>query len=107
MFLLDLYEFSLLQNMNQAILDDKVATQLEKLRFIILALQTGRKNILSASCAKFDACKLINVKLHLNSSLYLYDDINLDFDMKGYAILYNMYALFRKAYYERILLGYR
>ncbi|XP_067212221.1 uncharacterized protein [Linepithema humile] len=32
-------------------------------------------------------------------NFYPYDDMNLDFDRNRYAILYNMYARFRKAYY--------
>nr|XP_012234650.1 PREDICTED: uncharacterized protein LOC105679297 [Linepithema humile] len=77
----------------------KAATQLEKPRYVIFALQTGRKNVLSENATQFDACKLTNVRLHLNSDFYPYDDMNLDFDRNRYAILYNMYARFRKAYY--------
>jgi len=39
------------------------------------------------------------VKLYLNSNFYPYDDLNLDFDKKRYAILFDMYARF-KAYYR-------
>ncbi|KYN36163.1 hypothetical protein ALC56_09483 [Trachymyrmex septentrionalis] len=48
----------------------------------------------------FEACNLSNGKLYLNSDFHLYDDFNLDFDKKRYAILFDMYARFRKAYYE-------
>jgi len=51
----------------------------------------------------FDNCNLINVKLYLNSEFYPYDDLNVDFgktDKNRYAILFDMYARFRKAYYE-------
>ena len=47
----------------------------------------------------FDSYNLSNVKLYLNSTFYPYDDLNLDFGKKRYAILFNMYARFRKAYY--------
>ncbi|XP_067214209.1 uncharacterized protein [Linepithema humile] len=95
----DLYEFPLLQNTTKHSWAIKAATQLEKPRYVIFALQTGRKNVLSENAAQFDDCKLTNVRLHLNSDFYPYDDMNLDFDRNRYAILYNMYARFRKAYY--------
>jgi len=47
----------------------------------------------------FDTCKLIKVKLYLNSEFYPYDDLNLDFD-KRRAILYDMYLRFRTSYYQ-------
>jgi len=43
-------------------------------------------------------CKLINVKLYLNSKFYPYDDLKLDFDKCKAAILYDMY--FRTSYYQ-------
>jgi len=47
----------------------------------------------------FNYCNLSNVKLY-NSTFYLYYDLNLDFGKKRYAVLFNMYARFRKAYYR-------
>ena len=95
----DLYEYPLLQNTTKHSWAVKAATQLEKPRYVIFALQTGRKNVLAANAAHFDACKLTNVRLHLNSDFYPYDDMNLDFDKDRFAILYNMFARFRKSYY--------
>ncbi|KYN30179.1 hypothetical protein ALC57_00362, partial [Trachymyrmex cornetzi] len=42
---------------------------------------------------------LSNVKVYLNSDFYPYGDLNLDFAKKRYAVLFDMYARFRKAYY--------
>ncbi|EFN87483.1 hypothetical protein EAI_09886, partial [Harpegnathos saltator] len=53
----------------------------------------------SENIARFDNCKLINVKLYLNSECYPYDDMNLDFAKNKYAILYDIYRRFRKSYY--------
>ena len=47
----------------------------------------------------FDDCNLNNVKLYLNSAFYPYDDLNLDFGKKRYAVPFDMYAHFRRAYY--------
>ncbi|KYN29107.1 hypothetical protein ALC57_01470 [Trachymyrmex cornetzi] len=95
----DLYEYPLLQNTTKHSWAIKTATQLEKPRYVIFALQTGRKNNVLQDASVFDACNLSNVKLYLNSDFYPYDDLNLDFDKKRYAILFDMYARFRKAYY--------
>ncbi|XP_011883717.1 PREDICTED: uncharacterized protein LOC105570874 [Vollenhovia emeryi] len=95
----ELYEYPLLQSTTRHSWAIKSATQLEKPRYVIFALQTGRKNIMSEDASVFDDCNLTNVKLYLNSEFYPYDDLNLDFKKNKYAILFDMYARFRKAYY--------
>ncbi|XP_025263179.1 uncharacterized protein LOC112637512 [Camponotus floridanus] len=95
----DLYEFPLLQSTTKHSWAVKAATQLEKPRYVIFALQTGRKNILSQNASRFDACNLTNVKLYLNSDFHPYDDMNLDFDKNKIAVLYDAYARFRRTYY--------
>ncbi|XP_071626050.1 uncharacterized protein [Temnothorax longispinosus] len=95
----DLYEYPLLQNTTKHSWAIKTATQLEKPRYVVFALQTGRKNVMSADTSRFDDCKLTNVKLYLNSEVYPYEDLNLDFGKHRWAILYDMYARFCKGYY--------
>ncbi|XP_070169358.1 uncharacterized protein [Polyergus mexicanus] len=95
----DLYEFPLLQSTTKHSWAVKAATQLEKPRYVIFALQSGKKNVLSEEPSLFDDCKLTNVKLYLNSDFYPYDDMNLDFDKHKVAVLYDMYSKFRKTYY--------
>ncbi|KYN16366.1 hypothetical protein ALC57_11375, partial [Trachymyrmex cornetzi] len=95
----DLYEYPLLQNTTKHSWAVKTATQLEKPRYVIFALQTGRKNVMSQNGSMFDDCNLSNVKLYLNSTFYPYDDLNLDFGKKRYAVLFDMYSRFHRAYY--------
>lgn len=95
----DLYEYPLLQSTTKHSWTVKTATQLEKPRYVIFALQSARKNIMSRDVTVFDDCNLTNVKLYLNSEFYPYDDMNLDFDRNKYATLFDMYARFRKSYY--------
>ncbi|KYN13967.1 hypothetical protein ALC57_13828 [Trachymyrmex cornetzi] len=66
---------------------------------LTFALQTGRKNVMSQDIRVFDDCNLSNVKVYLNSEFYSYDDLNLDFSKEIYAVLFDMYAHFREAYY--------
>ena len=78
----DLYEFPLLQSTTKHSWTVKTILQLEKPRYIIFALQFGRRNILLQNCSQFDACNLTNVKLFLNSDFYPYDDMNLDIEQQ-------------------------
>ncbi|XP_036144954.1 uncharacterized protein LOC118646362 [Monomorium pharaonis] len=96
----DLYEFPLLQRTTKHSWAIKTATQLEKPRYVIFALQAGRKNVMLDDASRFDHCKLTNVKLYLNSECYPYDDMNLDFDRNRWAILYDTYTRFCKNYYK-------
>ncbi|XP_077282733.1 uncharacterized protein LOC143908798 [Temnothorax americanus] len=77
----------------------KAAPQLEKPRYVIFALQTGRRNEFTEDASRFDHCTLTNVKLYLNSEFYPYDDVNADFENDKFAVQYEMYAKFRGAYY--------
>ncbi|XP_011859132.1 PREDICTED: uncharacterized protein LOC105556648 [Vollenhovia emeryi] len=94
----DLYEFPLLQQTTKHSWAIKTATQLEKPRCVIFALQTNRKNIMSENVSQFNHCKLSNVKLYLNSECYPYDDMNLDFDKSKWSSLYDAFLRFRKRY---------
>ena len=95
----DLYEFPLLQSTTKHSWAVKTTSQLEKPRYVIFALQTGKKNEPSQNVSQFDVCNLTNMKLFLNSDFYPYDDMNLDFERKKYAVLYDMYVKFQKTYY--------
>ncbi|XP_029659114.1 uncharacterized protein LOC115233044 [Formica exsecta] len=94
----DLYEFPLLQRTTKHSWPIKTATQLEKPRYVVFALQTGRKNVMSKDTS-LQYCKLNNVKLYLNSKCYPYNDMNLDFDKNRWSILYDTYQRFCKNYY--------
>ncbi|XP_018302115.1 uncharacterized protein [Mycetomoellerius zeteki] len=95
----NLYEYPLLPSTKHS-WAIKTATQLEKPRYIIFALQTNRKNNMAIHKTYLDNCKLTNVKLYLNSEFFPYDDLNLDFDKRRTAILNDMFVRFRTSYYQ-------
>lgn len=95
----ELHEFPLLQQTQYHTWAVKTTSQVEKPRFIILAFQTDRNHNLHRNKSQFDHCNLSNVKLHLGSSLYPYDNLHLDFDKNKFSILYEMYAQFQHSYY--------
>ncbi|XP_066590555.1 uncharacterized protein [Prorops nasuta] len=95
----DLYEYPFLQSSTKHTWAVKASTQLEKPRFIILALQTNRKDQISNQSHIFDHCDISNVRLYLNSESYPYDNLNIDFDKNNFSLLYLMYSKFKSVYY--------
>ena len=79
----------------------KSSSLLEKPRFAIIGFQTDRKNNLHKPSGRFDSCHLKNLKVHLNSEVYPYEDFRADFSNKITAILYKAYTDFQKSYYDR------
>ncbi|XP_020296716.1 uncharacterized protein LOC109861468 [Pseudomyrmex gracilis] len=88
----DLYEFPLLQSTTKHSWTVKTATQLEKPRYVIFALQIARRNDMLTDISQFDHCQLTNVKLYLNSEFYPYDDLQLDFYKKKCRFVRHVHA---------------
>lgn len=95
----DMYEYPALPTTTQHIWTVKTSNQMEKPRFVILAMQTNRKNQNHKDSSKFDHCNITDVKLYLNSEQFPYDDTNVKFDENKYALLYTMYMKFQESYY--------
>ncbi|XP_075151173.1 uncharacterized protein LOC142225283 [Haematobia irritans] len=70
----------------------KLSANRERPRFIAFAFEKYNK---------FVHCNLTNIKVHLNSDTYPYDDLNLKFNQNRYAILYDMYAKFQQSFYMK------
>jgi hypothetical protein len=79
----------------------KSSSVLEKPRFAIIGFQTNRKNNLSEPSGRFDDCYLKNLKVHLNSEVYPYENFNADFSNRLTSILYKSYTDFQKSYYDQ------
>ncbi|XP_078051669.1 uncharacterized protein LOC144477804 [Augochlora pura] len=97
----ELYEYPMLQTTTKHTWAIKTAPQMEKPRYVIFALQTDRKNDLKQNPTHFDSCSLSNFRLYLNSEIYPYDDLNVDFEKSKYTLLYDMYAKFQESYYGK------
>lgn len=95
----ELHEYPTLPQTSKQSWTVKTASQLEKPRYVIVAFQTGKRANMKANAATFDHCKLTNMKLHLNSVSYPYDDLKLDVSRNHYALLYDMYTRFQESYY--------
>ncbi|CAH0562751.1 unnamed protein product [Brassicogethes aeneus] len=97
----ELHEYPLLNQTKQHTWNVKAVNQLEKPRYIIFGFQTNRKNQPNKDCSMFDHCQIRNFKVHLNSEVYPYDNLNLNFSKQQYALLYEMYARFQQSYYYK------
>lgn len=97
----DLYEYPLLPKTTKHIWAVKTSSQLEKPRYVIIALQTNRKNNGSRDASHFDHCHLRDVRVFLNSMYFPYENINTDFGEDRYSLLYQQYSNFHHSYYGR------
>uniref|UniRef100_A0A6P7GAF4 Uncharacterized protein LOC114335718 n=1 Tax=Diabrotica virgifera virgifera TaxID=50390 RepID=A0A6P7GAF4_DIAVI len=79
----------------------KTTSLLERPRFVLFALQTAKKNAIKENASHFNHCHITNLKLFLNSEMYPYDNVNLNFDKRHFAIAYEMYAQFQRSYYYK------
>lgn len=98
----DLYEYPLLPHGSlKHVWPIKTSSQLEKPRFVIIGLQTARKNDETKDMSQFDHCNLQSCKVYLNSQCYPYDSSTSDFEQGSYALLYNAFADFQQNYYGK------
>ncbi|XP_008180372.1 uncharacterized protein LOC103308559 [Acyrthosiphon pisum] len=97
----DLCEYPILPRNTSHSWTVKSSSLLEKPRFVLFGLQTDRKKNIENDAGRFDDCQLKNLKVHLNSEVYPYEDFRADFKKKTTSILYKAYTDFQKSYYER------
>lgn len=97
----DLCEYPILPQNTAHSWTVKSSSLLEKPRFVIFGLQTDRKTNLLNSSGRFDDCKLLNFKVHLNSEVFPHENFRSNFADKITSVLYKAYADFQKSYYEK------
>ena len=92
----DMYYYSSLPESNTILWNGKLARESERPRFLLIAFRN--------SSNKFIHCDLTDVKVHLNSESYPYDDLNLKFDKNRLALRYHMYSRFQDSHPSQPLL---
>lgn len=97
----DLYEYPLLPKTSKHTWAIKTSSQIEKPRYVIIGLQTTRKNNMSSDMSHFDHCYLNNVKVYLNSTYYPYENFDVSFAKEKFALIYEQYVRFQQSYYGR------
>ena len=86
----DVYHNPSLAQTTNLLWNVKLAGDNERPRYILLGFY--HNNALTHS-------NLTNVKVHLNSDSYPYEDLQIRFDLHRFALLYEMYAKFQQSYY--------
>lgn len=97
----DLYEYPLLPKTTKHTWSIKTSTQIEKPRYVILGLQTNRKNDAFKDMSQFDHCDMRDVKVYLNSTYYPYDSYNTNFANHNFSLIYEQFVNFQQSYYGR------
>lgn len=69
-------------------------------RYVIVGLQTDRNGVRVRNAAKFDACNVSELRLHLNSQIYPYNMSETNISTGLYAELYNRYTSIQSSYYN-------
>lgn len=90
----ELHEYPTLPNTTLQIWQIKTSSQLETPRQAIVAFQKGKKNNMKKDMSTFDDCKIVNIRLHLNSQYHPYENIHGDM-----SIFYEMFARFQNSYF--------
>jgi len=98
----EMHEYPVLPQSQRQSWSIKTSSHLEKPRYVIFALQTGKANNLKGNASLFDSCNLTNIKLFLNSQFYPYDNLSVSFNKKRYSVLYDMYSRFQSSYYGKV-----
>lgn len=96
----ELYEYPALPQTDKHIWSVKTSSHLNKPRYVIVGFQTGRTNTAAMDASVFDHRDVSDVKLHLNSESYPYENMNLNFDQNHYITAYLNFAKFQDSYYQ-------
>lgn len=96
----DLYELPVVPQTTRHTWSVKTTSRVNKPRYVVVAFQTNRNNIVASNASMFDHCNITNVKLHLNNERYPYDDMNLNFIENNFAELYHMFQNIQRTYYN-------
>lgn len=97
----DLYEYPLLPRTTKHTWSIKTSSQIEKPRYVIIGLQTNRKNVPDKDISHFDNCDVRDVKVYLNSNYFPYESLNISFKDQKIALVYEQYVKFQQSYYGR------
>lgn len=96
----ELYEYPALPQTDKHIWAVKTSSHLNKPRYVIVGFQTNRSNTTANDASIFDHRDVSDVKLHLNSECYPYENMNLNFDQNHHIAAYLNFAKFQDSYYH-------
>lgn len=73
-----------------------------KMKYVLIAFQTNRSNVIKVDGSQFDLCDLENCQVLLNNNVYYpLEPLNLNVSEHRCGALYNMYKRFKASYYSK------
>lgn len=96
----DLYEYPALPQAQKHVWAVKSSSHLTRPRYIILAFQTNRNNVITNASSAFDHINLTDARLYLNSDCYPHESLQTNFAQSQAAIAYEMYTKFKETFYH-------
>lgn len=96
---MDIMEYPQLPQTTNHIWSVKTVSGMNRPRFVVVGLQTGRNGVRVPDASKFDACNVTEMRLHLNSQIFPYNMNELNIGGGLYAELFNNYAAIQSSYY--------
>lgn len=96
----ELYEMPALPQTDKHMWAVKTSNNLNKPRYIIVGFQTGRDRAIARNASEFDHCDISDLKLHLNSASFPYENMNLNFGLGLHMQAFIDYAMFKRSYYH-------
>lgn len=76
----------------------KTSAGAERPLYVIVGLQTNRRDKMGKDSSVFDNCSIRDAKIFLNSLSYPYEGLSVDFKSDQYSNLFRMFTRFRKSY---------
>lgn len=98
----DLYEFPEVPQTTSHIWTVKTVSNVNKPRFVLVALQHDKKSKKIEDPSKFNSVHIKNLRLYLNSQAYPYNMHDVDIGAGKFAELYNAYANIQSSYYNGV-----
>lgn len=95
----ELYEYPALPTTDKHMWSIKTSNNLNKPRYVIVGFQTDRDRIIGKNASYFDHCKISDVKVHLNSESFPYENMNLNFEADMHMQAFINYAMFKRSFY--------
>lgn len=99
---MDMTEYPQLPQTGNHMWSVKTVSHVNRPRFVIVGLQTGRKGKRVVDASKFDSCRVTDMRLHLNSQIYPYNMSVLNIGGGIFAELYNHYVSAQSTYYNNV-----
>lgn len=96
----ELFEYPALPTTDKHMWSIKTSNNLNKPRYVIVAFQTDRDRAIAKNAGHFDHCNISDMKVHLNSESFPYENMNLNYESDMYMQAFINYAMFKRAYYN-------